>query len=79
MELYWKRKSDMASPAQKKKKKKSGPDLECYERIERHEIWIDMGRVNLTWQVREKTKKNLSASPISLYNRYTFTLSKIIS
>jgi hypothetical protein len=28
-----------------------------------------VGRVNLTWQVLEKTKKNLSASPISLYNR----------
>jgi hypothetical protein len=51
-------------------KKESGSDLECYERIERHEIWNDVGRVNLTWQVWEKTKKNLSASPISLYNRY---------
>ena len=28
----------------KKKKKESGPDLECYERIERHEIWIDVGK-----------------------------------
>ena len=45
-------------------------DLECYERIERHEIWNDLGWVNLTWQVWEKTKKNLSASPISLYNRF---------
>ena len=53
------------------KKKESGPDLECYERVERHEIWIDVGRVNLTWQLLEKTKKkNLSASPISLYNRW---------
>ncbi len=52
-----------------KKKKKSGLDLECYERVERHEIWIDVGKVNLTWQVLEKTKKNLLASPISLYNR----------
>ena len=29
-----------------------------------------MRRVNLTWQVWEKTKKNLSASPNRLYNRY---------
>ena len=49
------------------KKKKSGPDLKCYERVERHEIWIDLERVNLMWQVLKKTKKNLSASPISLY------------
>jgi hypothetical protein len=47
-------------------KKKSGLDLECYERVERHKIWIDVGRVNLTWQLLEKTKKNLSASLISL-------------
>jgi hypothetical protein len=26
------------------KKKESGPDLECYERVERHEIWIDVGK-----------------------------------
>ena len=32
----------------KKRKKESGPDLECYERVERHEIWIDVGKVNLT-------------------------------
>ena len=56
-------------------KKKSGPDLECYEKIERHEIWIDVGRVNLMWQVWEKTKKNLSVSPISLYNRF-YSISK---
>jgi hypothetical protein len=36
-------------------------------RFERYGIWIDLGRVNLMWQVLEKTKKNLSASPISLY------------
>ena len=52
------------------KNKESGPDLECYERVERHKFWIDVGKVNLTWQVLEKTKKNLSASPISLYNRF---------
>ena len=51
------------------KKKESGPDVKCYERVERHEIWIDVRKVNLTWQVLEKTKKNVSASPISLYNR----------
>jgi hypothetical protein len=34
--------------AQPKKKKKSGLDLECYEGVERHEIWIDVRRVNLT-------------------------------
>jgi hypothetical protein len=28
----------------KKKKKKSWLDLECYERVERHEIWIDVGK-----------------------------------
>ena len=52
------------------KNKESGSDLECYERVERHKIWIDVGKINLTWQVLEKTKKNLSASPISLYNRF---------
>ena len=46
-----------------------GKDDMDYERVERHEVWIDLRRVNLTWQVLEKTKKNLSASPISLYNR----------
>ena len=47
--------------AQPKKKKKSGPDLECYERVERHEIWIDVGKVNLTWQVLEKTINTLTS------------------
>ena len=44
----------------KKKKKESGPDLKCYERVETHEIWIDLGRVKLMWQVLEKTKKKIS-------------------
>ena len=48
-------------------KKKSGLDLKCYERNERHEIWIDVRRVNLTWQVWEKTKKNLF---VTEYNPY---------
>ena len=37
------------------------------------------GRVNLMWQLLEKIKKNLSASPINLYNniidyRYKYRL-----
>ena len=35
--------------------------------------------VNPTWQVWEKTKKNLSASPISLYNRLSKLYPKILS
>jgi hypothetical protein len=34
-----------------KKKKESRPDLECYKRIERHEMWIAELIGNLTWRV----------------------------
>jgi hypothetical protein len=47
------------SPAQKKKK--SGPELECYERIERLEIWIDVrkGKSDVA-SLGEDKKKSLS-------------------
>ena len=34
-----------------------GKDDMDYERVERHEVWIDLRTVNLMWQVLEKTKK----------------------
>ena len=51
----------------KKKKKKRWADLECYERVETHEIWIDVGKSKFDVAAFGEDKKNLSASPISLY------------
>jgi hypothetical protein len=39
------------------KKKKSGPDLECYEGVERHEIWIDGKSKSNVAGFREDKKK----------------------
>ena len=42
----------------KKKKKKNGSDLECYERIEKHEIWIDGGKSKFDVTAFGEDKKN---------------------
>ena len=43
------------------KKKESGLDLKCYEGVERHEIWIDVGKSKSDVAgFREDKKKSLS-------------------
>jgi hypothetical protein len=45
------------------KKKKSGPDLECYEGVERHEIWIDgKSKSNVAGFREDKKKKKKKIS-----------------